>query len=489
MSDIELSIGDSERGVLWAFGEILSKKLTGIFSLQWPAAGREPYKKEIAFQGGEPLAVVSNRPQESFVSFLVQDQKITAEQAAEIQELAKRESKVLPDLLVAKAWIAPADLLHLMASHFAYRVFSTVALTRGQIKFRPLLQIPEKILSRDTVRLAQSFQSLFWLETKKYLNEEYCRSRFSQRSGQRLRLRGDCPISVPASDLREWNQLMREESSAENLSPSVLALSVLALEFDLVVFGESPAQKLKNEIYVLLQKVKKSNPFEILGVNEDASLDQIKKAHLQLIKKYHPDRLPADADRDLRNQAESLLASINEACSILSEPQKRENFEAERALEKMGGREAIEAQLKAEMKHDEAVLLLRRKQYRQAWAQIKDLETALKGSPAFWADFQFAKFMIEKEEKRFDSKSLPKLMKVFEEATQKDQSNTWPLFYKAMTYKILGENDKAIQAFEELLDRNPRMSEASSELRFLVMKRDKEKKDSKPKGSSWFKKS
>ena len=60
-----------------------------------------------------------------------------------------------------------------------------------------------------------------------------------------------------------------------------------------------------------------NNPYEILGVNKNASQDEIKTAYRKLAKKYHPDLNPND-----KNAAEK-LKEVNEAYSILSDETKR----------------------------------------------------------------------------------------------------------------------------------------------------------------------
>ena len=52
------------------------------------------------------------------------------------------------------------------------------------------------------------------------------------------------------------------------------------------------------------------NPYEVLGVPENASDEQIKNAYKDLVKKYHPDRYQNNPLADL---AEEKLAEINEA--------------------------------------------------------------------------------------------------------------------------------------------------------------------------------
>ena len=65
----------------------------------------------------------------------------------------------------------------------------------------------------------------------------------------------------------------------------------------------------------------KKNFYDILGVNKNASDDEIKKAYRSLAKKYHPDLNPGN------NEAAEKLKEVNEAYSVLSDKQKRQNYD------------------------------------------------------------------------------------------------------------------------------------------------------------------
>jgi len=56
------------------------------------------------------------------------------------------------------------------------------------------------------------------------------------------------------------------------------------------------------------------NPYEVLGVSENASEEEIKKAYKELVKKYHPDKYQNNPLSDL---AEEKLQEINEAYDML----------------------------------------------------------------------------------------------------------------------------------------------------------------------------
>ncbi|WP_296864624.1 J domain-containing protein [uncultured Methanobrevibacter sp.] len=64
------------------------------------------------------------------------------------------------------------------------------------------------------------------------------------------------------------------------------------------------------------------NYYDILGVNKNATADEIKSAYRKLALKYHPDRNPGD------KAAEEKFKEIAEAYSVLSDESKRKKYDS-----------------------------------------------------------------------------------------------------------------------------------------------------------------
>ena len=66
--------------------------------------------------------------------------------------------------------------------------------------------------------------------------------------------------------------------------------------------------------------------YSILGLNKNASENDIKKAYRKMAAKYHPDKFATKSEQE-KKDAEEKFKEINEANSVLSDPEKKRNYD------------------------------------------------------------------------------------------------------------------------------------------------------------------
>jgi len=66
------------------------------------------------------------------------------------------------------------------------------------------------------------------------------------------------------------------------------------------------------------------NYYELLGINSNSSMEEIRDRYRYLVKVFHPDRFTTEKDKI---QAENDLTKINVAYSVLSDPERRKKYD------------------------------------------------------------------------------------------------------------------------------------------------------------------
>ncbi len=79
------------------------------------------------------------------------------------------------------------------------------------------------------------------------------------------------------------------------------------------------------------KRLSQQNHFEVLGVDRNATAQEIKKAYFTLAKRYHPDRHFGPPLNEMKSELEALFNAIHEAHETLASPDRREQYDRELA--------------------------------------------------------------------------------------------------------------------------------------------------------------
>ncbi|XP_076237616.1 tetratricopeptide repeat protein 2 isoform X2 [Calliopsis andreniformis] len=91
-------------------------------------------------------------------------------------------------------------------------------------------------------------------------------------------------------------------------------------------------KRLLMEAKLALKKSKRKDYYKILGIDKNASTDDIKKAYRKRAMVHHPDRHPNATEGEKREQ-EKKFKEVGEAYGILSDPKKRSRYDSEHDID------------------------------------------------------------------------------------------------------------------------------------------------------------
>ena len=213
-----------------------------------------------------------------------------------------------------------------------------------------------------------------------------------------------------------------------------------------------------------------SNYFEILGVHQMATQDEIQTAFVSLAKIWHPDRLPAILG-DVRGECSKVFSHIGEAHSTLIDPKRRAEY---MHLLREGGatpddQEKMAVLLGAATDFQKAEHFLKRGDHKKAEELVKKALAADPAQPEYLAGLAWLESMKPENQ---DEDSTMKRIGMLTEALARNPKFEKAVFYRAMLYKRLGRDRDAMTDFKLSVELNPRNIDSAREIRLYNMRRE-----------------
>ncbi|MCB0421400.1 MAG: response regulator [Bdellovibrionales bacterium] len=210
----------------------------------------------------------------------------------------------------------------------------------------------------------------------------------------------------------------------------------------------------------ILEDMKNQNHFEVLGLNLDANKKSIQTAYHELAKVLHPDKLPKNADEEMRRVTTELFGRITKAYQVLTNSESKSNYLTEL---KFG---SAEKALEAEGLFEEAVALMHRNRFRDAYKIFK----AIQESPGIRQDIEIYLAWARLKVGAPDSRQAQLFQKVKRHINNvpPEERHTYMFFFvKGLYYRMTHRYEKAQTYYNNCLVLNGQFEEARKELKAI----------------------
>ena len=484
MEKKEQPIGDFTVPIL--LHRFYMEKATGLLHLHHGSA-----KKVVYFKDGYPIFTRSNVLNECLGRMLVKEGRITQVDCDQSVELSRASGRLQGTELIGMGLLTPQDLHNALMHQVTEKLLSTFAWRSGTWQF-----VSGKGFKRNVTRIQLTPATLiakgierFWasVQLDDYLapfRSDYLKqSEDPQYRFQDVELtkRGQA-ILQSCRGTKTLEQLLDDHPLARREVQKIISALLIS---ELVERHTLPQQnshedfpagaddkvvdsKLRYKILDDYQRIVGSNYFSALGIAENGSSAEARRAYYRLAKEYHPDRfLGGDLTREMHTKINEIFQYITQAYTVLIDADSRAKYVEELhhgPVKKLDINQVIEA----EGAYQEGRALIKIRHYAGA---VKVLKRAIELSPEepeYMSSYAWALFKTDPDNRANLNQSLEILLAARELNAQNDQT----LLYLGHVYKTLGKERQAERSFEMAVQANPDCTEALRELRLLNLRRE-----------------
>ena len=233
--------------------------------------------------------------------------------------------------------------------------------------------------------------------------------------------------------------------------------------------GAGAAESIRSALVDLHGKLENLSYFELLGVGENATVEEVNAAYMRAVRQFHPDRLAAAGLREMAPTAERVMARMGEASSVLRDKNRRGEYVANRAGKKSEVSAAVSI-VDAEKTFQKGEVFLRKGDYAKAIESFSEAVKVNPAEPQYRAYLAWTRFDDPRARKDVVAReSLSTLQHILRDSERFARGHYWV----GQIWKYLNDMDKAERAFREAIKHDKTFLEAEREIRLLEMRRAK----------------
>ena len=509
----EMSFDVSTRGNLrdTPFPELLAafyqKRATGVLLLKY-----EKIKKIVYIRDGRPIFVKSNLLNECLGRILVREKMITEEELNESVKRMKDSGRQQGTILIEMGAISPHNLKYGLEKQLEIKLYDIFGWPEGEYQFNQKEDFETPITT-----LELSVASLIYEGIKRnydvgkieqYL-ERYQNQYVHPNPNPVLRFQEMLMDEDEENILKsiDGTKTVREMLLSSPISRERMLRFLFALKITgMIVLTQYPVgqeappplpvvppplppkieqkttqeqiipledREIKNKIVKKLSVAKSGTYFDLLGVSQNSSIQEIKRAYIALAKEFHPDRIPNSAGRELRKMAEELFTLLTEAHNILTDEQKRSEYINKiTQASKAEAADDVSRLLAAEGKFQAGEEYLKKRLFSKAAESFKEAIDLYPEEAEYFAHYGWALFQSEPESQEV----LKKARDAIATAITKNPKLDKAYLFMGYIYKSINRDDLAERQFEKAIQCNPDCTDALRELKLLDLKKRELKK-------------
>ncbi len=220
------------------------------------------------------------------------------------------------------------------------------------------------------------------------------------------------------------------------------------------------------ELQAKLEKIRKENHFQVLGISESADSATVKAAYFKLAKQFHPDTVLPDTPPELGKVKGEIFAAVGEANRVLADDGSRARYKE--ALAEGGPAEVdVQAVLQAEETFNKGTALVRARRFPEA---VKTFDDAIAANPRegeFYAWRGYARFFTLPDKKV----AMVEALRDLNQSLKLNERCAPAHYFIGQLYKLTGDLPTALKHFKRCVTLDPQQVNAQREIRIASEKK------------------
>ena len=219
----------------------------------------------------------------------------------------------------------------------------------------------------------------------------------------------------------------------------------------------------------MAKEIEDKNYFEMLGVEQNATEQQVRAAFMKLAKEWHPDRLPRELAA-LKPCVQTVFGYFSEASACLCDDKQRVAYL--HAVRDGGGTPAADRLMQqivdSAMQYERVLVYTRKRDYRAALTLLRQILEVTKEESDYHA--MHAWIMLQLVDENDPPGTYADMLAAADRAIKLQPEHEKANLCKAQVFKRLGRKREALELFKRVVAVNSHNVEAAREVRLAQMR-------------------